>query len=390
MAEESKTPPAGDSNKPWWQELLSALPRWAYWFTGIGLVGALLLAAYGTKNGRRLVEVMTGKVGPMLWKMTEDQFRRLEFIVYLLANTVFIIDGFILLEFGRRSLHFLWWDWPSALINRVVGGMPVMLLLQVLLFFPLVRMAKWLIAFGVAEGWLRRDGLDEKIVTRFVRAVAKLNAWHAAGFALAALPPYHKWPELLAISAALVPVWPYFCNAWKAGDSEHLRRILLAVMGWATIDMALLATLHPLVKAPFLAFFTGQQFTWIGPATFALFVLQGAGAWVSGGRKTAADRAWEAEEVEGIHLRRLAKRQRYLRKGLIDAGLINQSAPIGTPEPPKPRSSRSVVHDTWYPQPQSHAARNTIAVALIIIAASFFIGVGHHQDWWYKFWAGNW
>lgn len=379
MADDNKDPKSSSAqaaSRSWWQELLLSIPTGLKWLVGIGLTGAATVALYGDENGQKMIEAIL-RAGQVVWKLTNEQFRRLELIIFFLANCVFVIDAFLLIQFGSQHLSLGFAEWPNSLINRVVGGMPVILLLQVLLFAPLVRLAKWLIAAAVAQGLISPDGIDDKLATKFVRTVSKLNAWHAVGFALAALPPFHKWPELLAIAAVIVPIWPYFCNAWKEGDSEHLRRITLAVMAWMTLDMAALATLHMIVKAPFLAFYNSQfQFSWIGLAVTAIFLAQAIGAWISGARKTTADQAWEARKVEKIRLETLAQRVAMSKQHSIDPGMLSQ---LGSVVPGMSVQSRvgasttNVINRTHYEPARGGLAPVLSSVAFVGVVILLFI-----------------
>ncbi len=216
----------------------------------------------------------------------------------------------------------------GILLGFVEKGAELELSLKGLLGFPKLFFG------GVSDGAKKGLSLTGDLWHR----LGKVPYWFAAGSLYLILVPLHKAPFLVPLDAVVIPIFFFGNLAFRKEE----RREFWTFMNW-----------------------------------FCGFVLLDS---------------WLYAQNAGYLQDRIMNPRTMFDQVLVALLLTTALAQLGLSGLIAVRSvsTKGRVVSTWYPQPQSHGARNTIAVALIIIAASFFIGVGHHQDWWYKFWAGNW
>ncbi len=239
MADEKKPEAAetkgSSTHRAWWQEVLLNIPKELYGFLSLGPFVLLIWGIYRDENGRRLTKEMI-RSGKILWKWTNEEFNRLIGVINVALLFIVAISGLLLFGISTPSQYSFWGSvWPNTVLNRTYLGLPLMLLVVFWIVQMIFTFSRPLIAIGLAEKWLTKDRKDEVFAIRFVRMQFKFAGWYAFGFTvLNAVTWYHE-PGALAIAVPGLLIYPLFCNAWRRGDSEHVRRTVL--IGNAFLEM---------------------------------------------------------------------------------------------------------------------------------------------------------
>lgn len=256
------------------------------------------------------VLAVAGGFGYVVWALAKDEESRkvfLEFIelgenLYQKASQIYrklrrglmMVVGIIViwsLWISYQAYHMTSLFRPGPFWHTVTHSRGTVLGLAELILFGLLIHFSLLVLpalFGVDFVRGRSEPIpNEGYLEKTLRIVGKFKGWFALAVAIFIATPFWHNPNLLFMALAATPLWPYFCNAWRPGQSEHVRRVLLWLLALYQSNLILLAV-FPWLDTN-LQTINSSQPHWAAWMMVGWYVLNLVLALYMGGRRTKAD-----------------------------------------------------------------------------------------------------